>query len=65
MKCRSSLRAFLRARTRGVASASLINTTSHAFAKYSANAIALKPVARSSSAVMCSHRTCTGWSSMY
>eukprot|EP00965_Chrysotila_dentata_P227733 6196177-Pleurochrysis_carterae.AAC.1 len=50
MKCRSSLRAFLRVRTRGVASASLINTTSHAPAKYSANASALNPVARSSSA---------------
>eukprot|EP00965_Chrysotila_dentata_P083275 2747392-Pleurochrysis_carterae.AAC.1 len=65
MPCRLSLRARLRTSTRGVASASLMSTTSHEPTRYAAKAIALNPVASSSREVMCSHVTCSGESSKY
>eukprot|EP00965_Chrysotila_dentata_P171563 5661765-Pleurochrysis_carterae.AAC.2 len=58
--CMTSLRGCLRTSTKDVASASLRKTTRHSGERWSAKAIALKPVASSSSAEMCSHRTCFG-----
>eukprot|EP00965_Chrysotila_dentata_P061231 2028356-Pleurochrysis_carterae.AAC.1 len=65
MKRKTGLRALRLASTRGVASASLSRRVRWADERTSAKAMALKPVARSSRAEMCSHRRGTGSSSQY
>eukprot|EP00965_Chrysotila_dentata_P092399 3049719-Pleurochrysis_carterae.AAC.2 len=59
------LRARLRVRAKGVARASLSRIVRCKGDSTWEKAMALNPVARSSSAVMCSHSTWTGESSMY